>query len=62
MAVQLAPETIDRLRSMKPEKALEAAKNALYATGAAGSEDFQDVFRQLVEEGVLSWDQIQDLD
>lgn len=62
MAVELAPETIERLRSMEPREALAAAQDALYATGSAGSEDFQDLYRQLVDEGVLNWDQIPGFD
>ena len=52
MGVQLDRETIDRLRGLDPRQALETAKDWLWAVGSAGSEDFQDLYGQLVDEGL----------
>jgi len=62
MALRLDEQTIERLRSMGPEQAVGAARDAVFATGEAGSEDFLDLYEQLVEEGILSWDQVEQFD
>ena len=62
MAIRLDEETIERLRTMGPEKAVGAARDAVFSTKEAGSEDFLDIYEQLVEEGILSWDQVEQFD
>ncbi|UCF67821.1 MAG: hypothetical protein JSV80_00555 [Acidobacteriota bacterium] len=62
MGVRLDEKTIQRLRAMKPENAYQAAKNAVYATGECGSEDFLDLYEQLVEREILTWEQIDALE
>ena len=62
MALRLDEETIERLRSLGPEKAVVTARDAVFATEEAGSEDFLDLYEQLVEEGILSWDQVEQYD
>ena len=62
MALRLDEETIERLRSLGPEKAVFVARDAVFATEEAGSEDFLDLYEQLVEEGILSWDQVEQYD
>ena len=52
MAAQFDQETIERLRGMSPCRAFEQAKDALFGSGSAGSEDFMDIYRQLVDEGL----------
>lgn len=62
MTLRLDEETIERLRSLGPEKAVVTAQDAVFATKEAGSEDFLDLYEQLVEEGILSWDQVEQYD
>ena len=59
MAVQFDAETIEKLRSMPPHDAFRIARNAVFATGDAGSEDFVEAYSQLVEEGILTWDEVE---
>jgi len=58
MAAVLDPETLDRLRTMTPRQAYEAARQAVYRSGAVSSEDFLDVYEQMIDEGILNWDQL----
>jgi hypothetical protein len=58
MAAVLDPETLDRLRTMPPRQAYETARQSVYGAGAVSSEDFLDVFEQMVDEGILSWEQV----
>lgn len=60
--VTLHPETLERLRAMEPRTAFETARSALLEAGSAGSEDFLDLWQQLVDEGILSWDQVEEFD
>jgi hypothetical protein len=62
MAAEFDRETIERLRSMPAPRALREAQDAVYRAGAVSSDDFQDVYRQLVDEGVLTWEQIEELE
>ena len=54
-------DTLDRLRRMEPDEAFEAAKDAVYRTGAVSSDDFLDAFEALVEAGVLTREQLDQL-
>ena len=60
MAAILDPDTLERLRALTPKEAFVKAKDAVYGAGAVGSDDFLDVFQQLVDEGILSWEQIEE--
>jgi len=62
MAIRFDRETIEKLRSMPPEAALEEARRAVYQSGSVGSEDFLDIYSLLVEEGVLTWNQVNAFD
>ncbi len=62
MGTRLDAETIERFRKMPLERAFREAKDAVYASGRVGSEDFLDVYEQLVETGVMSWEEIEDLE
>ena len=62
MTTILDPDTVERLRRLGPRKAYEEAKDAVYRSGAVSSDDFLDVYEQLVEQGVLTWDQIEEFD
>ena len=58
MAAVLDFETLDLLRTMSPRQAYDAARQAVYRSGAVSSEDVLDVYEQMVDEGILSWDQV----
>lgn len=62
MAVAFDRETLEKLRALPPERALARARDALYRAGPVGSEDFLEIYRQLVDEGILSWDQVEELE
>ena len=59
MAAVFDPETLDRLRTWAPRQADQAAKEAVYGSGAVSSEDFLDVYEQMVDEGILTWEQVE---
>jgi hypothetical protein len=60
MAVELDRETVERYRSLSARDAFEQAKSAGYRAGAVSSDDFLDLFGQLVDEGILTWDQVEE--
>ncbi len=60
MAAGFDRETLDRLRTMTPRQAYMEAKNAVFRSGAVSSEDFLDVYEQMVEQGILTWDQVEE--
>ena len=62
MNVVFDPETIARFRRMTPRQAYETAKETVYRMGSHSSEDFQDVCQSLVDQGILSWEQLEELD
>jgi hypothetical protein len=55
-------KALDRFRLLTPKEAFWEVKSSIYRTGAAASEDFQDAFDELVDAGVLSWDQIEEFE
>ena len=58
MAAVLDPETLDRLRTLTPRQAYDTARQSVYNSGPVSSEDFLDVFEQMVDEGILSSEQV----
>ena len=60
MAMRFDQQTLERFRRMTPEQAIQAATDAVYGSGAVGSEDFLDVYEQLVDAGIIDWDQVED--
>jgi hypothetical protein len=62
MGAVLHPDTVERLRGLPPKKAYQEAWDAVYRSGPVSSEDFLDVYEQLVEEDILTWDQINTFD
>jgi len=63
MADELFDEkTIERFRAMGPERAIAEAKDVIYRLGGTTSDDFLDVFEELVRRGVLSWEQVEELE
>jgi hypothetical protein len=60
MTVKFDPETLDRFRRMTPQAVCREVTDAIrQSPGAGGSEDFLEALESLVEEGILSWDQIE---
>lgn len=55
-------ETVNRLRRAHPREVYSEVKEAIYKTGGASSEDFLSAFEELVDAGVLSWDQIEEFE
>jgi hypothetical protein len=55
------PETLDRWRRLGPEVTYNEARRALYSLGASSSEDFLDAYEELVDRGLLSWEEIEQL-
>ena len=60
MAELFDPETLERFRKMPPRRAYEEAKNAVYRLGATSSQDFVDIYEELVEQGILTWEQVEE--
>lgn len=58
MTVEFDEETLERLRRLPRPAAFDAARAALWGCGPVGSEDFLEAYAQLVEQGILSWDEI----
>ena len=56
---ELDPETIDRLRTLAPRAVYDEVRAALYRLGAVSSDDFREVYEDLVAEGILSWEEIE---
>lgn len=55
-------ETLDRFRDMPPRDVFVEARSSVYRMGAATSDDFLEVYQALVDEGILSWEQIEEFD
>jgi hypothetical protein len=62
MGMRFDEETLERFRAMSPKEAFRAARTAVFGARESGSEDFIDVYEQLVEEGILSWDEVEQFD
>lgn len=59
---RLDSESVERLRRMTPREAYMDLKNTLYRAGAVSSDDFQDAFQQMIDAGILTWEQIEELE
>ena len=62
MVARFDTDTIERFRSMPADEVLNRAKDAVYRCGPVSSEDFRDIYRQLVEEGILTWSEVEAFD
>jgi hypothetical protein len=62
MPIRFDEETIERLRTLSSEQVFDEVRRAVYAAGGAGSEDFLGIYTQLVDRGVLTWDQVEELE
>ncbi len=56
------PDTLERFRGASPRDVFWEAKAAIYRTGAASSEDFLDAFEEIVDAGILSWEQVEEFE
>ena len=58
--MEIDHRTIEELRSVEPRRAYDTVRRAVFESpGGASSEDFQAALEQLVDEGILSWDEIE---
>ena len=63
MPIKFDPETLDRFRRLTPNEIYSEVTAAVHRVpGGSGSEDFLDALETLVDEGILSWDQIENFD
>lgn len=63
MPIKFDPDTLDRFRRLTPNEIYTEVTAAVHQTpGGVGSEDFLDALETLVDEGILSWDQIENFD
>jgi len=56
---ELDPDTIERFRTLAPRAVYDEVRAALYRLGPVSSDDFRDAYETLVEEGILSWEEIE---
>jgi hypothetical protein len=57
--MEIDRKTIEELRVLQPRKAYDTIRAAVHKSpGGASSEDFQAALEQLVYEGILSWEEI----
>jgi len=56
------PETLDRIRVLPPRQAYETVRGLVYRSGARTSEDFREAFEELVEQGILTWEQVEEFE
>lgn len=54
--------TLERFRGMQPREVYEEARDAVYRLGSATSEQFADVYDELVDKGILTWSQIEEFE
>ena len=63
MPVKFDVKTLERFRTMTPHEIYREVTAAVHGIeGSKGSEDFVDALDSLVDEGILSWDQIQNFE
>lgn len=60
MASAFDPETLERFRTLSPRQAYDRAKYLVYRDGSTTSDDFLEAYGQLVEHGILTWEQIEE--
>ena len=60
MAGLFDPETLERLSGLPPHLAYQEVKDAVYRLGPVSSEDFEEVFGELIEMGILRTDQVEE--
>jgi len=58
--MMLDERTLERLRTLSAPEVFRDVADAIWAAGPAGSEDFLDVLDQLVEQGILTQEQVEE--
>ena len=58
-AIRLDDRSLERLRGLSPPEVLRAVTDAIYGAGPVGSEDFLEVLDQLIEQGILTPEQVE---
>ena len=62
MVVRFDNRTLERLRSLDPEDALREVRRVVLSMDGVGSEEFLSACEHLVDRGILSWDQVEELE
>ena len=62
MASVFDPETLETFRTLSPRQAYDRVKNIVYQSGARTSEDFREAYEELVEHGILTWEQLEEFE
>ena len=62
MASVFDPETLEAFRTLSPRQAYDRVKNIVYRSGARTSEDFREAYEELVEHGILTWEQLEEFE
>lgn len=63
MPIKFDPETLQRFRNLAPEAIYAEVTEAVHRSPQpSGSEDFLDALEALVDEGILTWEQIENFD
>ena len=57
--VSFDPETLERWQRLGPKVAYSEARDSLFQQGASTSEEFLDVWEDLVDKGLLTWEEIE---
>ena len=55
-------DSVERLREMTPREAYNDVKQTVFRAGGVTSDDFQSAFDQLIEAGILTWEQIEEFE
>ena len=55
-------ETIEAFRGLSPREAYERVKDLVYRNGGRSSDDFLDAYEELVEHGILTREELDDLE
>lgn len=55
-------QTLARFRELSPRAAFEETRRIVYLSGATMSDDFRDAFEELVENGILTWEQVEEFE
>ncbi len=62
MASVFDPETLEMFRTLPPRQVYDNARHLVYRSGATTSEDFRDAFEELVDHGILTWEQLEEFE
>lgn len=58
--MEMDQRTLEHLRALAPRQAYEAIRRAVLANPwGSSSEDLRDAFEQVVEAGILTWDDVE---